>query len=262
MAEKKIRIPNPAAGRKAAARPARVAGLRSAGARKAKPPKPLPPHEVHEVFERLRAQRPEPRTELESVNAYTLLVAVALSAQMTDAGVNKATRPLFAAVDTPQKMIDLGEDKLLEAIRTINFNRTKARNVIALSRRLVDDFGGEVPHSREALETLPGVGRKTANVILNSAFGEKTLAVDTHVFRVSNRLPIAPGATVLDVELGLMERVPDEFLTHAHHWLILHGRYTCKAVKPLCPSCVVSDLCRYPFKTPPAPPPALPDRVS
>lgn len=212
-------------------------------------PKPLPAAQVEEVFRRLKLQRPEPKGELEYVNPFTLLVAVVLSAQATDAGVNKATRPLFAEVDTAQKMADFGEEKLREAIRTIGLYRTKAKNVIALSKRLVEEFGGEVPPSREILETLPGVGRKTANVVLNIAFGAKTMAVDTHVFRVSNRLPIAQGKTVLAVEVGLMERVPDAYMSHAHHWLILHGRYTCKALKPLCPACVLNDICRYPAKT-------------
>jgi endonuclease-3 len=172
-----------------------------------------------------------------------------LSAQATDAGVNKATRALFAAADTPQAMLDLGEDQVREAIKTIGLFRTKARNVIALSRKLVDEHGGEVPRDGEALETLPGVGRKTANVVLNMAFGQPTIAVDTHLFRVSNRIPLAPGTTPLAVEQGLMKVVPHEFLLHAHHWLILHGRYVCKARKPECPRCLIADLCRFEPKT-------------
>jgi endonuclease-3 len=212
-------------------------------------PKPLAAAEVREVFARFREAMPEPRGELESVNAFTLLVAVVLSAQATDAGVNKATRPLFAVADSPQKMLALGEDKVREAIKTIGLFRNKAKNVIALSRKLVDEHGGEVPRDREALETLPGVGRKTANVVLNIAFGQPTIAVDTHLFRVSNRIPLAPGATPLAVEQGLLTVIPDEFLLHAHHWLILHGRYVCKARKPECPRCLIADLCRFEPKT-------------
>jgi len=197
------------------------------------------------IFERLSAAAPEPQTELHYVNVYTLLVAVALSAQATDAGVNKATRPLFAIADTPAKMLALGEDAVREKIKTIGLFRNKAKNVIALSQVLVDQHGGEVPRDREALEALPGVGRKTANVVLNVAFGEPTLAVDTHVFRVANRLGIAPGKTPREVEDGLMKVIPDKYLPHAHHWLILHGRYTCKARAPDCPNCPVRELCGW-----------------
>jgi endonuclease-3 len=204
--------------------------------------------EIHEIFSRFRQARPEPKGELDYVNAFTLLVAVVLSAQATDAGVNKATKRLFSLADTPQKMLALGEEQVRELIRTIGLYRTKAKNVIALCEKLIAEFGGEVPTSREALESLPGVGRKTANVVLNIAFGEITHAVDTHVFRVSNRLRIAPGKNVLQVELGLEKAVPPEFGRHAHHWLILHGRYTCKALRPLCETCVVADLCDSPDK--------------
>ena len=195
------------------------------------------------VFSRLAAANPEPRGELEHANAFQLLVAVVLSAQATDAGVNKATRALFAAVDTPEKMVALGEARLIAHIKTIGLFRAKARNVIALSQKLVAEHGGRVPETREALEALPGVGRKTANVVLNIAFGQPTLAVDTHVFRVANRLGLARGATPLAVELGLLKVVPERFMRHAHHWLILHGRYVCKARKPECARCPIADLC-------------------
>lgn len=208
-----------------------------------------PAAEMREIFTRLRAATPEPNGELESVNAYTLLVAVVLSAQATDVGVNKATRPLFAVADTPEKMVALGEEKVRDYIKTIGLFRGKARNVIALSQKLIAEHGGQVPRDRAALEALPGVGRKTANVVLNIAFGEPTIAVDTHVFRVSNRLGLAPGKNVLEVELGLERAVPAEFKLHAHHWLILHGRYVCKARKPDCARCVVADLCRSGDKT-------------
>jgi len=216
---------------------------------KAKAAKPWTPEEVREAFSRFQKANPEPKGELEHLNPFTLLVAVVLSAQATDAGVNKATRTLFAVADTPQKMLALGEEKLRDYIRTIGLYRTKARNVIALSEKLIRDFGGEVPRTRAEIETLPGAGRKTANVVLNMAYGEHTLAVDTHVFRVANRTGLAPGATPLDVELGLEKIVPPEFMLHAHHWLILHGRYTCVARKPLCPTCVVRYLCHFPDKT-------------
>ncbi len=219
-------------------------------ARKPKSPKPLPAEAVRTVFARLHAIDPEPKGELEHVNPYTLLVAVALSAQATDAGVNKATRPLFAKVTTPQEMVALGEDALRDAIKTIGLFRNKAKNVIALSKALIENHAGEVPADREALEKLPGVGRKTANVVLNMAFGMPTMAVDTHVFRVSNRLPLAPGKTPAAVERGLDKVVPKEFGLHAHHWLILHGRYVCKARKPECWRCPVADLCRFEPKTP------------
>ena len=201
------------------------------------------------IFERLAAAAPEPRTELGYVNPYTLLVAVALSAQATDAGVNKATKPLFAVVDTPEKMVALGEAALTEKIKSIGLFRNKAKNVVALSRALIAEHGGHVPREREALEALPGVGRKTANVVLNVAFGEATIAVDTHVFRVANRLALAPGKTPRDVEDGLMRVTPARYLPNAHHWLILHGRYTCKARAPECPRCVVADLCPWKGKT-------------
>jgi endonuclease-3 len=211
--------------------------------------KPWTPAEVREAFTRFRKANPEPKGELEHLNPYTLLVAVVLSAQATDAGVNKATRELFKRADTPQKMLALGEDKLREAIRTIGLYRTKARNVIALSQKLIAEFEGEVPRTREAIESLPGAGRKTANVVLNMAFGERTLAVDTHVFRIANRTALAPGKTPLEVENGLERIIPPEFMLHAHHWLILHGRYTCIARKPRCEVCLINDLCRWPEKT-------------
>ncbi len=200
------------------------------------------------IFERFHAADPEPKGELVASNAFTLLVAVVLSAQATDAGVNKATPTLFALADTPQAMLDLGEDRVRELIKSIGLFRTKARNIVALSQRLVTDFGGEVPRTREDLETLPGVGRKTANVVLNIAYGVAAIAVDTHLFRVSNRIPLAPGKTPLDVELGLERIIPDTFKQHAHHWLILHGRYICKARIPSCGTCLITDLCRWPGK--------------
>jgi endonuclease III len=207
--------------------------------------------ESAEIFRRLRDANPVPRSELEYVNPYTLLVAVALSAQATDVGVNKATRPLFAKVNTPQQMVELGEDRLREAIKTIGLYRNKARNVIALSQALIANHGGAVPADRAALEALPGVGRKTANVVLNVAFEQPTIAVDTHIFRVANRTGLAEGETPLDVELGLERVVPDEYRLHAHHWLILHGRYICKARKPECPRCPIADICRFEPKTTP-----------
>ncbi|MDT8760057.1 endonuclease III [Sphingomonas psychrotolerans] len=209
--------------------------------------------QIVEFFARLAADNPHPETELEYSNAYTLLVAVVLSAQMTDAGVNKATRSLFAEADTPEKMVALGEEVLKERLRTINFYNTKAKNVLALSRTLIEEHGGEVPADRELLEKLPGVGRKTANVVLNSAFGRETFAVDTHIFRVCNRAGLARGKNPLEVELKLDKRVPQPFRLHAHHWLILHGRYTCKARTPECWRCPVADLCAYKPKTPPPP---------
>ena len=207
--------------------------------------------DVFEFFRRLADSNPAPETELEYVNPYTLLVAVALSAQATDVGVNKATRSLFARVKTPQQMLELGEVGLKQHIKTIGLYNTKAKNVIAAARILVDQFGGEIPREREKLETLPGVGRKTANVVLNVAFGQPTIAVDTHIFRVSNRTGLARGKSPLEVELKLEKAVPETFVTHAHHWLILHGRYICKARTPECWRCPVIDLCAYQPKTPP-----------
>src|SRR5277367_1371563 len=207
------------------------------------------------VFERLAAALPEPKGELEYSNPFTLLVAVVLSAQATDAGVNKATRALFAIADAPAKMAALGEPGLADRIKTIGLYNAKAKNVIALSKALIRDHGGEVPNDRDALEALPGVGRKTANVVLNVAFGAPTLAVDTHVFRVSNRIPLAPGKTPREVEDGLMKVIPERFMSHAHHWLILHGRYTCMARAPACGRCVVRDLCAWEGKTGAEPPP-------
>ncbi|MBX3499805.1 MAG: endonuclease III [Alphaproteobacteria bacterium] len=209
----------------------------------------LKPAAIHEFYSRLRAAMPEPEGELESGNVYQLLVAVVLSAQATDVGVNRATKELFRIVHTPQQMLALGEAQLIGHIKTIGLYRGKAKNVIALSRILIDKHGGEVPNDRAALEALPGVGRKTANVVRNIAFGEPTIAVDTHVFRVGNRTGLAPGKTPLEVELKLLKRTPAEFLRHAHHWLILHGRYICKARKPDCPVCVVRDVCLYRAKT-------------
>jgi endonuclease-3 len=207
--------------------------------------------QVFEFFRRLAEANPAPATELEYSNPYTLLVAVVLSAQSTDVGVNLATRDLFKHVRTPQQMLELGEDALREQIKTIGLFNTKAKNVIALSEALVRDFNGEVPRTREELERLPGVGRKTANVVLNTAFGQETFAVDTHIFRVGNRTGLAPGKTPLEVELKLEKIVPQPFRRDAHHWLILHGRYICKARTPLCWKCPVIDLCRYKPKTPP-----------
>ncbi|MGN6223634.1 endonuclease III [Pseudoxanthomonas sp.] len=205
--------------------------------------------EVHELFSRLRELNPKPRTELEYSSPFELLVAVTLSAQATDVGVNKATRRLFPVANTAERILALGEEGLKKYIATIGLFNAKAKNVIATCRILVDQYGGEVPRSREALEALPGVGRKTANVVLNTAFGEPTMAVDTHIFRVANRTGLAPGKNVREVEDGLLKAVPPEFLLDAHHWLILHGRYVCKARKPDCPQCVIRDLCRYPDKT-------------
>ncbi len=203
-----------------------------------------------ELYARLSHSRPDPKTELEYTNAYTLLVAVALSAQATDVGVNKATRPLFTEVDSPQGMLALGEDELRERIKTIGLYRNKAKNVIALSKILVEQYGGQVPADREALQSLPGVGRKTANVVLNEAFGEPTIAVDTHILRVSNRTRLAPGETPDAVEARLEKITPGEFKKGAHHWLILHGRYVCKARKPECWRCVIADICKYKDKSP------------
>lgn len=204
--------------------------------------------EVEEAFRRFHAANPTPRGELEHINPFTLLVAVVLSAQATDAGVNKATPAVFKLADTPEKMIDLGEAALRDLIKTIGLYRTKAKNVIALSKKLVEDHDGKVPRSREALEALPGVGRKTANVVLNIAFGEPTIAVDTHVFRVGNRTGLAAGKTPLEVETRLGDVIPEKYRQYAHHWLILHGRYVCKAQRPLCAQCRIADLCRWPGK--------------
>jgi endonuclease-3 len=208
-----------------------------------------------ELFARLAELNPEPRTELLYESPFQLLVAVILSAQATDVGVNKATRKLFAVAGTPEKMLALGEAGLKKLISSIGLFNTKAKNVIATCRILVEQHHGQVPEDRPALEALPGVGRKTANVVLNSAFGEATIAVDTHIFRVANRTGLAPGTTVRAVEDKLMKAVPPEYRQHAHHWLILHGRYVCKARKPLCPQCVIRDLCRYRDKTPGEPEP-------
>ena len=204
---------------------------------------------VQEFFRRLAAERPNPRGELEHVDPYTLLIAVVLSAQATDAGVNKATERLFKVADTPEKMLKLGEAGLRDYIKTIGLYNSKAKNIVALSQMLVREHGGKVPRERAALEALPGVGRKSANVVLNTAFGEPTIAVDTHVFRLCNRTGLAPGKTPREVEDKLLRIVPERYRRHAHHWLILHGRYVCKARKPECPRCVVNDLCRYKAKT-------------
>ena len=209
----------------------------------------MKPAEIQIFFTRLRQSMPEPKTELEYENVYHLLVAVVLSAQATDAGVNRATTPLFKTIKTPAQMVALGEKKLIGYIKTIGLFRTKAKNVMGLSKLLVEQHGGEVPRTHEALQALPGVGRKTANVVMNVAFGEATIAVDTHIFRVGNRTGLAPGKNPLEVELKLLKRVPEEFRMHAHHWLILHGRYTCKARKPECPRCIVNDLCTFKAKT-------------
>jgi len=207
--------------------------------------------QVTDFYARLREQNPEPETELSYINPYTLLVAVVLSAQATDVGVNRATGPLFVVVDTPEKMVALGEEKLKDYIKTIGLFNTKAKNVIALSRILIDEHNSQVPRDRDALEKLPGVGRKTANVVLNVAFGESTIAVDTHIFRVSNRTGLAPGKNPLEVEEGLEKVTPAEFKRHAHHWLILHGRYICVARTPQCWRCPVVDLCAFEPKSPP-----------
>ena len=225
-------------GRTTAKKPARASRSRLSAA------------EIHALFSALRAIEPEPKGELDYVNPYTLLVAVVLSAQATDVGVNKATRHLFQIADTPEKMVALGEDRVREEIRTIGLFRTKAKNVIGLSERLIAEHGGEVPQERAVLESLPGVGRKTANVVLNIAFGQPTIAVDTHLFRVGNRTGLAPGKTPLAVELILERVIPEEFLRHAHHWLILHGRYLCKARRPECWRCPIAAQCRFKDKTP------------
>jgi endonuclease-3 len=258
MAKKTISAPKmtkvrPAKSPRKAGAKAKAAPKKSAARSKAlKRPKPWTAGEVREAFLRFKKANPDPRGELEHLNPYTLVVAVALSAQATDAGVNKATRNLFPVADTPQKMLALGEEKVREYIKTIGLYRNKAKNVIALSEKLISEFGGQVPRSREQLQSLPGVGRKTANVVLNMAFGEPTMAVDTHVFRVGNRTGLAPGKDPLAVELALERAIPPEFMLHAHHWLILHGRYTCVARKPRCEVCLINDLCKWPEKTVPA----------
>jgi endonuclease III len=205
--------------------------------------------EIEEAFRRFAAAKPEPKGELIHINSFTLLVAVVLSAQATDAGVNKATPALFALADTPEKMVKLGEPKVRDLIKTIGLYRNKAKNVVALSEKLIAEHGSEVPNTREALQALPGVGRKTANVVLNIAFGQPTMAVDTHIFRIGNRTGLAPGKDPLAVELKLLEVIPERYMMHAHHWLILHGRYTCLARRPLCESCIIADLCKWPGKT-------------
>ena len=209
----------------------------------------MPLADVDEFFRRLSEANPDPQGELHYINEFTLLVAVVLSAQATDAGVNKATGPLFAVADTPEKMLALGEAKVRDYIKTIGLYSNKAKNVIALCEKLIADYGGVVPADRDALVTLPGVGRKTANVVLNIAFGQPTMAVDTHIFRLGNRTGMAPGKNVEEVEDKLVKRIPKKWMQHAHHWLILHGRYVCKARKPDCPACVVRDLCRFKGKT-------------
>ncbi|MET4127265.1 endonuclease III [Roseovarius sp. MBR-6] len=206
-------------------------------------------HTIREIFTRFQAAQPEPKGELDHVNAFTLLVAVALSAQATDVGVNRATRALFQIADTPEKMLALGEEALIGHIKTIGLYRNKARNVMKLSRILVEDYGGEVPNSRAALQSLPGVGRKTANVVLNMWWGHPAQAVDTHIFRIGNRTGICPGKDVEAVERAIEDHIPVDFQRHAHHWLILHGRYTCKARKPACGTCLIRDLCPYEEKT-------------
>ena len=211
--------------------------------------KQLPYPIMREIFSRFENSEPEPKGELNHVNAYTLVVAVALSAQATDKGVNKATEILFKTVDTPQKMLDLGEEGLIAHIKSIGLYKTKARNVVKMAQILVEDFGGEVPNSRAALQSLPGVGRKTANVVLNMWWQQPAQAVDTHIFRVGNRVGIAPGKTVDQVERAIEDNVPADFQLHAHHWLILHGRYICVARKPKCRACIISDLCQFEEKT-------------
>jgi endonuclease III len=240
-------------GKAAPLKPAKARGKPGAKAVSSKAGSGAPPRwtnaEIEEAFRRFAAANPEPNTELEHADPFTLLVSVVLSAQATDAGVNKATPALFALADTPEQMIRLGEAKVRDLIKTIGLFRTKAKNLIALSRQLIEKHGGNVPHDRAALEALPGVGRKTANVVLNVAFGEPTIAVDTHIFRVGNRTGLAPGKTPLDVEMKLMQVVPERYRLHAHHWLILHGRYTCLARRPLCEQCIIADLCKWPGKT-------------
>ena len=244
-AAKKLASPKPSKIKPSKIKPAKLKPSKT----KPSKTKPWSSAEVYEAFNRFHNANPEPKGELEHLNAYTLLVAVVLSAQATDAGVNKATRALFAVADTPQKMLALGEDRVRDYIKTVGLYRNKAKNVIALSAKLIAEFGGEVPRTRAEIETLPGAGRKTANVVLNMAYGEHTMAVDTHVFRIGNRTGLAPGNNPLEVELALVKVIPSEFMLHAHHWLILHGRYTCLARKPRCEVCLINDLCRWPEKT-------------
>ncbi len=238
----------PKAAKAAKVIPAKDRTARAKADAKAGASRPWSAAEVAEAFRRFHAANPIPRGELEHINPFTLLVAVVLSAQATDVGVNKATPVLFAAADTPDKMLALGEAKVRDFIKTIGLYRMKAKNVVALSSKLVEQHGGQVPRTREALEALPGVGRKTANVVLNIAFGEPTIAVDTHVFRVGNRTGLAIGKTPFEVEQRLGEAVPEKYRLHAHHWLILHGRYVCKAQRPLCERCPIADLCKWPGK--------------
>jgi endonuclease-3 len=246
MADEKTAKPKAASGRK---KTGGKAIANEAAARTAHRLKSWTPAEAQAAFDRFAAANPEPKGELDHVNPYTLLVAVVLSAQATDAGVNRATGPLFAIADTPEKMVALGEDRVRDAIKTIGLFRTKAKNTILLSQALIDRHGSQVPRDREALQALPGVGRKTANVVLNIAFGVPTIAVDTHLFRVANRTGMAKGKTPLEVETKLERIVPDSHRRHAHHWLILHGRYICKAAKPACGRCLIADLCRWPDKS-------------
>jgi endonuclease III len=249
-----MRKKNPAGGKPPSKISVRAASPQESKPKIAGPPKKTPrqklpdPRTATEIFRRFQAANPHPKSELEHANAFTLLVAVVLSAQATDVGVNRVTPALFAVADSPAKMLEIGEARLQEMIKTIGLYRTKAKNVIALSQRLVVEFGGEVPQSQAALESLPGVGRKTANVVMNVAFGAPTIAVDTHIFRVANRIPLAIGKTPLQVELGLEKIIPEAFKRHAHHWLILHGRYICKARVPLCGQCLIADFCRWPEK--------------
>ena len=236
------------AGKHAKVKPAPKRAAADAKAAQGAPPQ-WTTAQIVEAFRRFKAANPEPKGELQHINPFTLLVAVVLSAQATDAGVNKATPALFALADTPEKMAALGEARVRDLIKTIGLFRTKAKNVVALSQKLMAELGSQVPRSREALEALPGVGRKTANVVLNIAFGEPAIAVDTHIFRVGNRTGLATGKTPLEVEMKLEQVVPAEYKQHAHHWLILHGRYTCVARKPLCEKCIIADLCQWPDKT-------------
>jgi endonuclease-3 len=249
MAKKPVRKSSAKTRKGKPVKPPRKPAKAGPGAAKLSLVKPWTPAQIEEAFRRLQAANPEPKGELKHINPFTLLVAVVLSAQATDAGVNKATPALFAAADTPEKMAALGEERVRELIKTIGLFRTKAKNVVELSRRLVAEHGGQVPRAREPLEALPGVGRKTANVVLNIAFGEPTIAVDTHIFRVGNRTGLAPGKTPFEVEQKLERVVPARYKLHAHHWLILHGRYTCLARKPLCAKCIIADLCQWAEKT-------------